>query len=264
MSQLQAWVRRALWDVVPRDQQDNPHELRRRQLVTVGFVLLGAVVLGFSLRIDPGSRLFYASTLGLAAIWTVGAFASGRLHLGRIAFRDRHIRPIVTPIAVGVLLAGVFVLGALLVKNIGFLDRLEAQVVSIIDYADQGSVPILLGITAVNGVAEELFFRGAAYAAITRRPVLWTTLAYGVATLATGNVMLSFAAVMRRVGVRAAAPSVRRHPRPDPHALHLVADACCWCCRSSSTERQSPRGRLRPPGEVSSRCPRRPGAPPPW
>ena len=67
---------------------------------------------------------------------------------------------------------------------------------TIIDYADQGSLPLLAVITAVNGVAEELFFRGAAYAAITRHPVLWTTVAYAVATLATGNVMLSFAAVL--------------------------------------------------------------------
>jgi len=196
MSELQAWVRRALWDVVPRDQRDTSAGLRRRQLVTVGFVLLGAVVLGLSLRIDPGSRWFYASTLGLAAVWAVGAFASGPLHLGRIAFRDRHTRPILTPIAIGALLAGVFVVGALLVKNVEVLDPLEDQVVSIIDYADQGSLPILVVITAINGIAEELFFRGAAYAAITRYPVLWTTLAYAVATAATGNVMLSFAAVL--------------------------------------------------------------------
>jgi membrane protease YdiL (CAAX protease family) len=196
MSRLQAWVRRALWDVVPRDQQDTPGALRRRQVVTVAFVVAGAVALGLSLQIEPGSRLFYVSTLGLAAIWAVGAFTSGRLHLGRIAFRDRHARPVLTPIAIGALLAGVFVLGALLVRSIAFLDPLEDQVVSIIDYADQGSIPILVVITAVNGIAEELFFRGAAYAAITRSPVLWTTLAYGVATLATGNVMLSFAAVL--------------------------------------------------------------------
>jgi uncharacterized protein len=196
VSQLESWVRRALWDVVPRDQRDTPHALRRRQAVTLGFVVVGAVALGLSLKIEPGSRWFYASTLGLAAIWATGAVASGRLHLGRIAFRDRHIRPIVTPIAVGALLAGVFVVGALLVKNLAFLDPLENQVVSIIDYADQGSLPLLVVITAVNGVAEELFFRGAGYAAITRSPVLWTTLAYGVATAATGNVMLTFAAVL--------------------------------------------------------------------
>ena len=196
VSELQAWVRRALWDVVPRDQRDTPGALRRRQLVTVAFVIVGAVCLGLLLTIEPGSGTFYAATFGLAAIWTIGAFASGRLHLGRIAFRDRHIRPVVTPIAVGAVLAGVFVLGALLVKHVAFLAPLEDQILTIIDYADQGSIPILVVITAVNGVAEELFFRGAAYAAITRRPVLWTTLAYGVATAATGNVMLTFAAAL--------------------------------------------------------------------
>jgi membrane protease YdiL (CAAX protease family) len=196
MSQLQAWVRRALWDVVPRDHRQSERELRRRQVVTIGFVLLGAVVLGFSLRLDPGSRWFYPATLGLAAVWTVGAFASGPLHLGRILYRERTPRPVVTPIVLGLLLAGVFVVGALLVRTLDFLNGLEGQVVSVIDYADQGSVPILVVITAVNGIAEELFFRGAAYAAITVHPVLWTTVAYGVATLATGNVMLSFAAVL--------------------------------------------------------------------
>ena len=56
-------------------------------------------------------------------------------------------------------------------------------------------------ITAVNGVAEELFFRGAAYAAIPRHPVAWTTVAYVVATAATGNVMLAFAAILLGVVV---------------------------------------------------------------
>ena len=196
MSQLQAWVRRALWDVVPRDHRQGPRDLRRRQLVTIGFVVLGAVVLGLSLHLDPGSRWFYPATLGLAAVWAVGAFASGPLHLGRIAVRDRHTRPVLTPIALGLALAGVFVVGALLVRSISWLAFLEDQVVSVVDYADQGSLPILVVVTLVNGITEELFFRGAAYAAITRHPVLWTTVAYGVATLATGNVMLSFAAVL--------------------------------------------------------------------
>ena len=51
-------------------------------------------------------------------------------------------------------------------------------------------------ITFFNGIAEELFFRGAMYAAIPTHPVAWTTLAYVVATLATGNVMLAFAAIL--------------------------------------------------------------------
>jgi membrane protease YdiL (CAAX protease family) len=196
MSQLRAWVRRALWDVVPRDHRASERELRRRQLVTIAFVLIGAVVLGFSLRLDPGSPWFYPATLGLAGVWAVGAIASGPLHLGRITFRDRESRPVFTPILLGLLLGGVFVVGALLVRTLDILSGLEGQVVNVIDYADQGSLPILLVITTVNGIAEELFFRGAAYAAITAHPVLWTTAAYAVATLATGNLMLSFAAVL--------------------------------------------------------------------
>ncbi|MCW2764613.1 MAG: family intrarane metalloprotease [Nocardioides sp.] len=181
-----------MWDVVPRDHRDGPDGLRRRRIVTAAFVVLGALVLGLSLRIEPGSAWFYPSTLGLAAVWAVGALASGPLHLGRITYRSRQVRPIVTPILLGLGLAAVFVIGGLVVRNVDVLDR---QVSSVLDHAAEGSLPLLVLITAVNGIAEELFFRGAAYAAITVHPVLWTTVAYGVATLATGNVMLSLAAV---------------------------------------------------------------------
>ena len=190
---MRTWLERSLWDVVPRDHRETPTALRRRQAVTIGFVLLGALVLGLSLRIDPGSQWFYPATFGLAAVWAVGAFASGPLHLGRIAYREAHVRPVVTPILIGLGLSAVFVAGGLVVRTI---DPLERQVSSILDFADQGSLPLLVVFTAVNGVAEVLFFRGAAYAAIPRRPVLWTTLAYFVATLASGNVMLSFAAIL--------------------------------------------------------------------
>lgn len=190
---MQAWLRRALWDQVPREQQDTPAALRRRQVVTAVTVVVGAALLGWSLRMEAGDELFYAATVGLAAVWALGSFASGRLHLGRIAFRDRLVRPVLTPVALGLGLAAVFAAGALLVQQVPFL---EDQVSAVTGIADEGSLPLLVLITAVNGVVEELFFRGAAYAAIPRRPVLWTTLAYGVTTLATGNVMLTFAAVL--------------------------------------------------------------------
>ena len=72
---------------------------------------------------------------------------------------------------------------------------------TVLDFADQGSLPILVVVTAVNGIAEELFFRGAAYAAIPRHPVAWTSVAYAIATAATGNVMLAFAAILLGVVV---------------------------------------------------------------
>ena len=52
-------------------------------------------------------------------------------------------------------------------------------------------------ITAVNGVAEELFFRGALYAAIgVRHAVAGSALLYTATTVASGNAMLVFAAAV--------------------------------------------------------------------
>ncbi len=194
------WVRSAMWDVVPRDQRDTAEGLRRRQVVVLATIVVGAVLLGVSLRLEPGSAGFYGATMALAGVWTAGAFASGRLHAGRIAHpaSDRTVRPVVEPILVGVALAALFVVGGLVVREISWLND---QVRSVTDFADQGSPWLVLVVTAVNGVAEELFWRGAAYAAIPRHPVVWTTIAYVMATMATGNVMLAFAAILLGVVV---------------------------------------------------------------
>lgn len=191
---MRTWIQRSLWDVVPRDQRDTDAAFRRRQVVAAVVVLVGAGVLGWSLRLEPGSDLFYVAAVVLACVWAAGAFFSGRLHLGRIAGDGEvFIRPILAPILVGLLLVGLFVVGALVVREI---PPLATYVSSVLQYADEGSLRLLAVITLVNGIAEELFFRGAMYAAIPKHPVAWTTLAYVVATLATGNVMLGFAAIV--------------------------------------------------------------------
>ena len=197
MSRILSWLRRSLLDVVPRDHREPPAVLRRRQLVTAGFGVLGALVLGVSLRIEPGNGWFYPATIALAAVWVVGAFASGRLHLGWIGGGSGAgtgvVRPVLAPVLVGLLLAGLFVVGALVVRQVPYLGD---RVAGVLGYTDEGSRTVLLLIAGVNGVAEELFFRGAVYAAITSRPVLWTTLGYTAVTLATGNVMLALAAAV--------------------------------------------------------------------
>jgi membrane protease YdiL (CAAX protease family) len=67
----------------------------------------------------------------------------------------------------------------------------------VLAYADEGSLTVLAVITFFNGVAEELFFRGGLYAAIgVRHPVPISTAVYTLATVATGNVMLVFAAAV--------------------------------------------------------------------
>ena len=163
---------------------------RRRQVVgAVGFG--GAVLLGVSLSTEPGSKKFYWLTGALATTWTAGALASGPLHLGWIQSRDNNLRrPIVTPLATGVLAFGGFYGAALLAREIPTLNR---AIGNVLRYADQGSLPLVAATTAVNGVAEELFFRGAFYTAAGHRPILRSTLAYTAATAASRNPALTIA-----------------------------------------------------------------------
>jgi len=226
---LRGTLRSSLWEMTPRDHHQSDHDFRRRQLVSVIVVLVGAVVLGFTLRfIDPtNTTLFYSATVLLAAIWAVGAFTSGPLHLGRIGHPSEPDlaapRPVVQPLLIGALLALVFVGGAFFIRAVPILDdNLTPFIRTVLEHTQQGSQLILLLVTIINGIAEELFFRGAMYAAIRRRQVLITTIAYTVATLATGNVMLGFSAIVlgfvvglqrKAGGTRRSPPAVRR-PRP--------------------------------------------------
>ena len=63
-------------------------------------------------------------------------------------------------------------------------------------FAGLSAVVIVL-IAVVNGVAEELFFRGALYTALGNfHPVAISTLLYVICTWASGNPMLGFAALI--------------------------------------------------------------------
>lgn len=201
IASVESALRGLLWDKAPRNHRQDPGPFLVRRIVTAVFVLIGAGVLAWSLGLDAGNPLFYVGTLVLAAVWTIGAFASGPLYLGRIAGPRRPDdlrRPVGGAIALGLVMAAIFVAGALVVRHIPVLDR---QVASVLEHADQGVTPLLVFITVVNGVAEELFFRGALYAAIPRHPVAISTAAYTIATLATGNVMLGVAAILLGVVV---------------------------------------------------------------
>ncbi len=125
----------------------------------------------------------------------VGTLVAGPVHLGWAHTRSatHHARPIVQPVALGLLVVGVFAAGALLVAQV---PPLRDQVVDVLDHASFASLPVVAVITLVNGLAEELFFRGALFAALRRRQVLWSTVLYALATVATGNVMLVFAAAV--------------------------------------------------------------------
>jgi membrane protease YdiL (CAAX protease family) len=98
------------------------------------------------------------------ATWVVGAFTSGPLHLGHLQTRDDELRrPVLIPVLTGVVAFGVFYGCALVVRQIPVLDR---AISSVLTYADEGDDRLVLLTTLANGAAEEVFFRGALYAAI--------------------------------------------------------------------------------------------------
>ncbi len=187
-------VRPFLIDKVERDHRQSDAQFLRRRIVVGVTILVGATLLGLSFSVAQGDPLFYPLTFGLAAVWTIGSFASGPLHLGHILFRGTLRRPIIAPICVGLLLAAVFVVGALIFRTIPALAGLTEDVLG---YARAGNLWLLAVITLVNGIAEELFFRGALFAAIgVWHPVLISTLLYGLATVPGDNPVLVFAALL--------------------------------------------------------------------
>ena len=186
-------LRRAVTNVaVPH--HESPAALRRRRIVVAVTLVIGAAVLGFSLRRTPGESSFYWLTLVLAAVWIFGAFVSGPLHLGGINWRGRNQRPVISGVAIGLGLGGIFVLGGLIAREI---PPVAALIVRVLQFESHGTVLFVVLITLVNGVAEEVFFRGALYTALGRlQPVAISTILYTVATMASGNPMLGFAAVL--------------------------------------------------------------------
>lgn len=171
-----------------------PSVVRRRRVVVTIVLILGAVLLGLSMRRHPGEASFYWLTLALGAVWAVGAFASGPLHLGGICWRGRNQRPVITGSTTGLVLGGVFVLGGFIAKQIPPVAELITRVMQ---FADQGSWRLTLAIALLGAIAEELFYRGALYTALGRHhPVLISTIIYVLATLASQNLMLGFAAII--------------------------------------------------------------------
>jgi membrane protease YdiL (CAAX protease family) len=181
---------------VVRTEHDEPTAVRRRRRrVVAATSLAGAGLLGVSLSTRPGSREFYLSTATVAGAWTLGGLASGPLHLGWIETRDATIRrPVLTPVATGVGIFGFFYGAALVSRRIPVLD---AAISDVLSFADEGDDRLVLLTTLANGLGEEVFFRGALYAALRNHsPVLSSTAVYTLATTTTRNPALVLAAAV--------------------------------------------------------------------
>ncbi len=194
--EIRDFLHAALLRQVPRDHEESNEAFQRRRLIALATLVIGAGTLAFALRIQPGDPLFYPATFALGAVWLVGGLLSGPLHLGRAHTRagQRHARPIVQPLALGAFMLALFLAGALVV---GRVPVLRDPVLQLLDHARLGSIQIVLVITIVNGIAEEIYFRGALYAGVGRRyPVTVTTAIYTLVTAAAGIPLLAFAAML--------------------------------------------------------------------
>jgi membrane protease YdiL (CAAX protease family) len=180
-----------LVEKVPRDHLESDAAFRRRRRVVAGVSVAGAGLLGMSLSTEPDSPEFYTMTLGVAGTWVVGGLLSGPLHLGRINIRGNLVRPVLVPVLTGVAAFGAFYAAALVAREIPVLDR---ALRSVLQYAKQGSLPLVTLTTLANGVGEEVFFRGALYAAVGEKyPVQGSVLGYVLATVPTRNPALVLA-----------------------------------------------------------------------
>jgi hypothetical protein len=152
----------------------------------------GTGLLGASLSTQPDSTEFYALTFAVAGTWLTGGLVLEPPHLGWDRSDERSFpRLVSTPILIGTAAFGVFVGAALVARRIPLLN---GAISSILSYADRGSGPWVLATTLANGVAEEFFFRGALFAALSGHyPVLASTAVYVLATSATRNPALVLA-----------------------------------------------------------------------
>lgn len=192
-----------------------PRRLRRSRIVAVITLVVGAVVLWAALRIAPGDPMFYPATLGLAAVWAIGGFAAGRPHLGWVRTRRGELtRPVLQPFLIGLALVALFIAGAVVVARIPVL---REPVDRLLDHAQFGSLPVVLALTVLNGVVEELFFRGTLYnASPARWAIPGTVIVYAAVTAGSGVVLLVFAgallglvtALQRRVSGGVLAPII--------------------------------------------------------
>jgi len=168
-------LRRAITNVaVPHNEP--PAVVRRRRIVVGVTLVIGAAVLGLSLRASSrGSKLLLADP-GAGGGVVRRRFTSGPAAPGRHLLAWRNQRPVISGTTIGLVLGGVFALGGLIAREIPSLAGLITRVLA---FAHQGSIWPIVAITLINGVAEEVFFRGALYSALGRyHPAVISTILY--------------------------------------------------------------------------------------
>lgn len=169
---------------------------------------VAAVMLGFASHSAPGSATFYLLTFAVAVLYfAVWALCRRRFGWAPIVTKSVHgssTRSATRTVSgdallgaiTGVSLLVLFCLGALMVR---FVPPLTAPVEELLSHARGGLLWLTALSTLVNGIAEELFFRGVSPASAPGTPwarIAFSVVLYTAVTLALGVALLAFAAVV--------------------------------------------------------------------
>ena len=200
-SELRDFFSAALVTPVPRDHTQSPEQLVQRRWVSAVTLAVGSFLMAWMIRIAPGDPALYAATLALGTTWVVGALLSGKVYRGsgttRLGTHDS--RAIAQSLLVGLVLIAVFLAGGVVVSAIPVL---RDPLLDLVASARLGIIPAVVGLLALNAIAEELFFRGGLYAATGGlHEVLITTFVYALSTVPTGIPMLIFGSAVLGVVV---------------------------------------------------------------
>ena len=168
---------------------------RRNRGIAAVTGVTGAVLLYLGVQVKPGDTSFYVFTLAIAVVWVIGSLLTARSRTFGSIRDGNWLRDVGWGVAGGLVLLVVFLLGAGVVAQINFL---AAPVEELLAHARFGSLPIVALITFINGITEEIFFRGALHESIggsANRRLIGTTIIYTIVTAASGIWLLALAAM---------------------------------------------------------------------
>ncbi len=157
-----------------------------------GTFLCGTALLAATLAATVGTAAFYAFGMASALTWI-----GGSLLCGGVPWLDRRKGPASRQAALATLLGSGYFAAFVAIRLVAeHLTLLGPSIDTVLERADAGPRAFVLAVALVNGIGEEMFFRGVLYDALARyRPVLATTAIYAAATAATLQPALIAAAI---------------------------------------------------------------------
>ena len=181
---------------------------------------LGALGLFLARRAGDGTAGFYWATAFTAVVYLCAWWLLGN----RRAFAGpSKAHDLLRGVLIGAALVVVFMIGALIVRQIPFL---AGPVSEILETPNKGSYLLTLLVLVVNGAGEELVFRDAVPRQLRAggqsvvQAGVWSTLIYCVVTIVMGVPLLVFAAGV--LGALTYYESVRTGRLYSPIAVHLT------------------------------------------